>query len=224
MAGLGWQEVVIVAVIFGVVLLPLGSLIYLFRDGVRAATCEDSPSGVAGGEDCPIWRRPLWLVVVLTLVTSGSYLLVWFGVSWAELKRLARNQGMSPVGHALSLLIPILGLYRVHAHFRMLDALCASRGLAAGIRPVAAVAAMAAVTVFALAGLVGVTTGILGWVATGITAVVVAFGQRGLNRLWSSEFGSEAKLRISTAEWVVLVVWGIGMLVGIALTLRRTLA
>ena len=32
-------------------------------------------------------RRPLWLVAVLTVLSFGAYLPIWYGLSWAELKR-----------------------------------------------------------------------------------------------------------------------------------------
>lgn len=224
MWGLGWQELVIVAVILVTLLLPLGSLIYLFVDGVRATTCGQQITNPGVAVDpalCPLRQRPVWLVVLLTVVTSGAYLLVWFGVSWAEMKRVVRNPGMSPVGHALSLMIPILGLFRVYAHFQMITRLCTNAAVAAGINPVTAVAAMAAVTVLGIAGLSGSAIWVLRWVAIAITAAVIALGQRALNRIWSRAFAMTTDHTVSRAEWVVLVLWGFGLLIGIVLAIGR---
>jgi hypothetical protein len=52
-------------------------------------------------------RRPLWLVGALTFVTFGVYLVIWVGVTWSEMKRELRDEGMRPVWHALGLLVPI---------------------------------------------------------------------------------------------------------------------
>src|SRR5579871_3787408 len=60
----------------------------------------------AGGE----WRRrrPIWLTVMLTLVFPfGLYPLVWFAVTWAEMKRELRDDEMHPWWHAVGYCVPI---------------------------------------------------------------------------------------------------------------------
>jgi hypothetical protein len=124
---------------------------------------------------------------------------------------------MSPVAHALSLIVPALGLFRVHAHFRLINKLCSARGVSAGITPVAAVMAMTAVTILLIVRVGVGAAGMLGWIAIAITAAVIAMGQRGLNRLWSQQFGTAARPEVTTGEWVVLGAWAFLWLVGLGL-------
>jgi hypothetical protein len=47
----------------------------------------------------PVYQRPIWLVVVLTMLSLGIYLHVWFGRSWSELTRVAGKPDMSTGSH-----------------------------------------------------------------------------------------------------------------------------
>src|SRR5206468_4575766 len=69
------------------------------------------------------WRRqrPIWLVGSLAVLTFGIYPVVWLGATWSEMKRELGESRMDPWGHALSQLVPIYGLFRVHAHYRKLN-------------------------------------------------------------------------------------------------------
>lgn len=178
-------------------------------------------------------QRPTWVIWALMLLSLGSYLLVWFGQSWSELKKVARDPGMSPFWHALTLAVPLYNLFRIHAHFRTIREQRAVVGLPPSLAPGLAVAAAilgsAAFTVsnrldrlilansyrYSPADIVGVeiVSTIIALVGAIITGAVVAAGQRGLNGIWAT---AGSPHRASAGEWVAILIlaalWGLVIL------------
>ncbi|TMC76481.1 MAG: hypothetical protein E6J09_09960, partial [Chloroflexi bacterium] len=70
----------------------------------------------------PPRRRPLWLVAALSVLSTGIYVPVWFGLSWTELRRETANERMQPAWHALSILVPGYGSWQVYRHFATIAA------------------------------------------------------------------------------------------------------
>jgi hypothetical protein len=68
-----------------------------------------------GPSDYP--RRPPIAVAAMSFMTFGLYAPVWSGVLWRDLKGALRDNRMSPVGHALAMLVPLYGSYRLRAQF-----------------------------------------------------------------------------------------------------------
>ena len=67
--------------------------------------------------DVPPRRRPVLLVGALVFLTAGVYGLIWMGLNWREIRGRSR---VGPVVHALLLLVPVVGVVRVHIHFSRL--------------------------------------------------------------------------------------------------------
>src|SRR2546430_17538248 len=65
----------------------------------------------------PPRRRPLWLVAALSVLSTGIYVPLWFGLSWTELRRETANERMQPAWHALSIFVPGYGSWQVYQHF-----------------------------------------------------------------------------------------------------------
>src|SRR2546430_2227088 len=70
----------------------------------------------------PPRRRPLWLVAALSVLSTGIYVPLWFGLSWTELRRETANERMQPAWHALSMLVPGYGSWQVYRHFTTIAA------------------------------------------------------------------------------------------------------
>lgn len=155
-------------------------------------------------------QRPLWTVAALTFATFGLYLFVWFGASWAELKRERQDPRMYPVWHALTLLVPIYGFFRLHAHMEtineLLDRVEAPRRLVPG-------GAIAGLLVSALVQLIptsaALTEVFVASVGLALLAVVVVHGQGGLNSYWQRLPAHQVPARVHWAEWVVMILGGI---------------
>lgn len=165
------------------------------------------------GSVVAVRQRPSWMVAALVMVTFGVYWLVWFGQTWAEMKRVVRDPGMRPFWHALTPLAPVYGLFRTHAHFRVMAVLVESHGVPVMVPP-------------RLAVILALMSGVLGWIALlpGVStaefvvlmlgalaalARLAARGQTTLNGLWRSGFGAGSRAGARWGEWVALVVCGL---------------
>jgi len=56
-------------------------------------------------------------ILVMTFLSDGLYLFYWFYITWQQYRDHTGNQ-VFPMWHTLSLMIPIYGLFRTHAHMR----------------------------------------------------------------------------------------------------------
>jgi hypothetical protein len=152
------------------------------------------------------------------VLSLGAYIPIWYGLVWAELKRetsdaattpLARgtdDPGMSPVGHALSIFVPVYGIWQAYRHFALLDALRRKVDPAHGVD--------------ALTGAIG--TGIwwltfthystepifmaLDAIELAAATAVVLYGQRALNGYWRSRPGPPVEERMTELDWLALGV------------------
>ena len=163
-------------------------------------------------------QRPSWLVALLTLFTFGLYLVFWFGASWSEIKRERHDPSMRPFWHALTLFVPVYGLYRMHAHFQVLNALRFGRSMREIISPGMAVLFLIVFDVISSASTRPQPSGGAKMTLDLICAVsamaITTFGQLGLNGYWRT-FKAEGRLvpmRIHWVEWVTLGVGGAAFL------------
>jgi hypothetical protein len=153
-------------------------------------------------------QRPAWVVVILTVLTLGIYWFVWFGITWAEMKRALRNDRMHPFAHALSLIVPIYNIFQIYAHYRTLDNLALQSGSSTRVNPwlvlgalfgsaiLTNVASLADPSVGAVVSLAGVAVAL--WVP--------GYGQAALNAIWRARAGREVPARLSGGEIATLIV------------------
>lgn len=141
---------------------------------------------------------------VLTVLSLGAYVPIWFGLTWAELKRETDDAGMSPPAHALSIFVPGYGIWQAYRHFALLDTLRRKVEPDHGVD--------------ALTGAIG--TGIwwltfthystdpifvaLDTIELAAGAAVVIYGQRALNGYWRSRPGPPVEERITELDWLAL--------------------
>lgn len=76
------------------------------------------------GQAYPL-RVPL-VEAAICFMTFGLYGAIWTGITWKEIRRIGEDKGMSPLGHALSMFVPLYGSWRVRAHFEAVNALQAA--------------------------------------------------------------------------------------------------
>jgi len=150
-------------------------------------------------------RRPLWLVGALTVLSLGAYIPIWFGLTWAELRREDGDRRKDPVAHALSIFVPGYNAWQAHRHFRAIGDLARRSGGTPRIDATTAALGVAIwwVTfthyasdpIFLVLDAVELVAG---------TAVVV-YGQRALNALWAARGAEE---RVLDTDWFALAVAG----------------
>lgn len=148
-------------------------------------------------------------MATLSVCTFGLYLLWWIGASWAEMKRELRDEGMHPFWHAVSLIVPIYGQFRVHAHFATINTMLAAVGAGLRLRPGAMVVLVVLTAV--LVRIVSEDIPAVVWiplslVACACAAGVVVHGQRGLNTYFQSLPDRTITPRVHPVEWIVIVV------------------
>ena len=134
-------------------------------------------------------------MAVLSFLTLGAYVPIWFGLTWAELRRETRDETMNPLGHALLVLVPGLNVTLVWRHFHAINALMERGGIATRLD--------------ALSGAIGI---IIWWltfthyssdpvflVLDAIELIagtaVVTYGQGALNAHWASRGAEERVLQ-----------------------------
>ena len=71
-------------------------------------------------------------ILVMTLLSDGLYLFYWFYITWQQYRDHTGNQ-VFPMWHTLSLMIPIYGLFRTHAHMRSFKELMLDAGVVCSI-------------------------------------------------------------------------------------------
>ena len=67
-------------------------------------------------------------ILVMTFLSDGLYLFYWFYITWQQYRDHTGNQ-VFPMWHTLSLMIPIYGLFRTHAHMRSFKELMQDTGV-----------------------------------------------------------------------------------------------
>jgi len=94
-----------------------------------------APIAAAAIGESEIRPRPPWLVALLELLSENLYEVWWYGRSWWELQRARNDPSMRPVWHALAMYVPIYGLFRLHAHYRVLNETAAGAGATDRVSP-----------------------------------------------------------------------------------------
>ncbi|MBI4328269.1 MAG: hypothetical protein HY685_00205 [Chloroflexi bacterium] len=142
-------------------------------------------------------------VVWASIFSFGMYSFYWFYLTWKQYRDHTNSEAY-PAWHALTLLVPIYGWFRLHAHVRSYVELMGRAGVASSIAPGPAVGAYIAGGVSS--GVGGLIDNIgsapessaefAGWalflsllltvIGIGITIWMVAEVQRNLNRYWTS--------------------------------------
>ena len=150
-------------------------------------------------------------LVVLSVVTSGVYILYWLYLTWRQLQ--SETKGVHyPVWHALTFFVPIYQLFRIHRHIRVVQELALTAGVDTSLTPGLAVVLMA------LYGLLIVISGsvqswgtfmILSLIRLALITTVIVWTQLPLNRYWSSIKGEalvKVPFRRGELRFVLLVL------------------
>lgn len=129
---------------------------------------------------------------------------MWFGLTWAELRRETGDGRMLPLAHALSIFVPVYGLWQSHRHFSAIDAVVRKSDPARGVDPFSAAVGTgiwwltfthySTEPMFLMLDAIELLAG---------TAVVV-YGQRALNRHWRARPGPPADERLTQMDWLIL--------------------
>ena len=155
-------------------------------------------------------------VLFMTIISYGLYLFYWFYLTWKQYRDHTREEAF-PVWHTLTLMVPIYGLFRTHAHTRVFKDLMTRQGLMTTIAPgwaVAAVLASSALdwnsTVLSFGELTqatAMTIALLGILSIAIVAWLIMHIQGNLNDYWRHvSSGQLFDARIGVGEVIFAVI------------------
>ena len=125
-------------------------------------------------------------IVVMSLLTSGLFLLYWLYITWKQYRDLTGEE-VYPLWHALSCVLPIYGYFRVHAHVRVYKELMVARGIETTLNPAGAVLALVVITLLGFASFSTANLAaeaVLSLVSSIVTAGLILLVQENLNSLW----------------------------------------
>ncbi len=159
----------------------------------------------------PAVRISIGRVVLVSALSGGLYLFYWFYLTWKQLA--TETKGIHhPVWHAFTLGVPIYGLFRTHAHVRVIAELASKQRVASYMAPGLAVVLALVVNGLGWASLSTEsygTTIVLSLISTVVSATLVGSAQSGLNAYWEKARGNLlADARIGAGE-VVFAVLGV---------------
>ena len=168
------------------------------------------------------YRISLNRIFLMTFLTYGLYLFYWFYLTWKQYRDHTREEAF-PVWHALTLVVPIYGLFRTHAHARIFRELMTNRGLMTTISPGLAVAAVVASSALSWStfGLswgdmtlaAALTTTVIEILSIAIVAWLLMRLQDNLNNYWHEvSSGRLIDAKIGVGEVIFAVIGGLAWL------------
>ncbi len=96
-------------------------------------TVEPAPVPETAVRVLPNYLSPT-RILVMAVLSYGLYLFYWFYLTWKQY-RDHTGEDAFPVWHALTLLVPIYGFFRTHAHVRTFKELMKNSGVASTLSP-----------------------------------------------------------------------------------------
>ena len=158
----------------------------------------------------------------MTFISYGLYLFYWIYLTWKQYRDHTREEAY-PVWHTLSLLVPIYGLFRTHAHTRVFKELMIRRGLVTTIAPGWAVVAVMVSSGFnwnsfgtgfgEITQTIAIIIAVLDLLAIAIVAWLLMHLQGNLNNYWHHV--SSGQLHNAKIGVVEVIFAGIGVLIWI---------
>ncbi len=163
-------------------------------------------------------------IISMAFLSNGLYLFYWFYITWKQYHETT-DETVYPVWHALSLIIPIYNLFRIHRHVRTFKTLMSDSNLPNSLNP------FSTIGVFILLSLLDwlsfqtamnditdrtiVTASCLNLLsAAGLAGILIQL-QRNLNRYWNNLPHVKARQTNLTSAKVTMpeiILIGIGVL------------
>ena len=154
-------------------------------------------------------RLGLGRVVVVSALSAGLYVVYWFYLTWKQLAS-ETTETHHPVWHALSLFVPIYGLFKMYHHVKVINGLVEGAGIVTSLSPGLAVVILmignaldwSSIRVNDTSALV-----VIGLISTALITYLVASAQSTLNQYWESVRRADLRdARIGVGEVVIILV------------------
>ena len=153
------------------------------------------------------------------MLSAGLYLIYWFYLTLTQMDSETGEEHHT-VWHALSLLVPIYGLFKMHGHIKVIKGIVEGAGLVAALSPdLAVVLFMIGNALDWSSFRVDDTAALLvmGVISAALSTTLVALAQNSLNQYWEYARGTGLReARVGVGE-VIFVILGILIWVGTSL-------
>ena len=153
-------------------------------------------------------------MAALSLLTLGAYVPIWFGLTWAELRREKQDASFMPLGHALGTLLPGVNVAIAWRHFRVINELLAKSSIALRVDPMSA---GIGVVIWWLTFTHYSTEPLfvaLDAIELSAGTAVVLYGQRALNAYWAGRGAEERVLESDLLALAVAVTYALFTIAG----------
>ena len=154
-------------------------------------------------------RLSIARIIILSIVTSGMYVLYWLYLTWKHLQSETGDVHY-PVWHALTFLVPVYGLFRIYKHVAVIQAVSQRAGVEALLSPVLAVTMVALYWPLGMLSANSESIGtsvVLGLIGLALITTVVVRAQTTLNNYWSSVKGEAlASVPFGAVEVVFVIL------------------
>ena len=158
----------------------------------------------------PTWRvaQSPWLIGALVVATFNLYAFWWLGRTWSQLKQEDQDAGKRPVWHVLSMVVPIYGYFRFHAHMRTIVGLGATEEARGTLNPLAMTLAWFVITLLSATAARLPEPGWIGLLPGLLSGALIGWAQRGLNATWRSLPGGAVRGRVHVLHILLLFLGG----------------
>ena len=152
-------------------------------------------------------------LIVLSVISLGIYYYYWGYITWKQLQSETQEVHY-PVWHALSLIVPVYGLFRIHKHVSVIRGLAAKSELETSLSPDLTFVLMAlnfalGFTPLAFGGAATMLTVFAAILSLTISTTVIVWAQAPLNRYWANVRGDTLSYASIAAAEVAVVILGL---------------
>ena len=149
-------------------------------------------------------------IILVSFLSTGLYFFYWFYITWKHLSTEIEGKNY-PFWHAMTLNVPVYGMFRLHAHVRIINELAVRQSITTTLAPGLAVVLLVLATTLNFAS-IGITNRLAIIVVTLISAtlvtVLMAMAQGTLNLYWEKALSprSVTDARIGAGEVIIVIV------------------
>lgn len=158
-------------------------------------------------------------ILIMSILTYGLYLFYWFYLTWKHYRNHT-NQEAYPVWHALTLLVPIYGFFRTHAHVRTYKDLMATASVPTTLNALLAVVLVIISSALDWASFWAISSGevtrelysfitIINLISIGIVMGLILQVQNNLNMYWNNLRQTQLFQPVAARIGVGEVIFGI---------------
>ncbi len=166
----------------------------------REEEARTARRNIGGTPEILPYQISLPRVLFMTVLSYGLYIFYWFYLTWKQYRDHTRTE-VYPVWHALTLIVPIYGLFQIYHHMNSFKVLMLFAGLPNTIGPVMAVvlviisSVLSGLSFIMLGGFTGsseITQGtaidvlILDIISVAVIVGLLVHAQANLNSYWGS--------------------------------------